>query len=550
MTLIHKLRRGCLWLLAIGGVVVFTPIAIAIFFFSRPSLHSTEFSPDGRFKMEVWLDPMFIAMPGSGGDSNKSGTVYVSNTSGFPLGSASFDMLMNLDTSWETDKVNISGGTWDLPKSDDPNILLFHAAMRGNSLEFTKLLPKVNLQFRTSHNRTFIHAAVIGKNLEIIEQLLQNKVDVNIKDKEGDTALQLATEKNSIPVVKLLLKYGADARERKEIPREIFSDGRQAQGWQETPLLHALEYGHLELAEILIANGADVNVVNRNQTSPLEFAAELGNINLMKQIIDRGASINSQNSNKLLRNVVFGWEKTQLQKQQVIEFMISKGASINSKNSDELLEAVMQQGDKTTPQQKQQAIEFLITKGASLKNSSVLNAAIFHNDGKGDLSIINYLIDRGANVNSSDRLNGSTPIMAIVREFTNSLRPYGNKKNSPEQYQNIIDRMLAKGADINAQDNYGNTSVYEAIVGNRNNLSVIEFLLKRGAKVNIADKYQRTPLMTAVTIPYDESPEDRIKLINLLIENGADVNAKDKDGKTAFDLTNDPIIRQQLQKIK
>jgi ankyrin repeat protein len=330
----------------------------------------------------------------------------------------------------------------------------------------------------------------------------------------------------------------------------MFSDGRPAKGWQETPLLHALEYGHLELAQILIANGADVNVVNRNQTSPLEFAAELGNINLMKQIIDRGASINSQNSNKLLRNVVFGWGKTQLQKQQVIEFLISKGASINSKNSDELLEAVMQQGDKTTPQQKQQAIEFLITKGASLKNSSVLNAAIFHNDGKGDLSVINYLIDRGANVNSSDRLDGSTPIMAIVRELVNSLRPYGNKKNSPEQYQNIIDRMLAKGADINAQDNYGNTSVYEAIVGNRNNLSVIEFLLKRGAKVNTADKYQRTPLMTAVTIPYDKSPEDRIKLINLLIENGADVKARDKDGKTAFDLTNDPIIRQQLQKIK
>jgi ankyrin repeat protein len=404
MTSIHKLRRGCLWLLAISGIVVFTPIAIAIFFFSRPSLHSTEFSPDGRFKMEIWLDPMFVAMPGSGGDSNKSGTVYVSNTSGFPLGSATFDMLMNLDRSWETDKVNVSGRTWDLPKSDDPNILLFHAAMRGNYLEFTKLLPKANLQFRTSHNRTFIHAAVIGKNLEIIEQLLQKKVDVNAKDKEGDTALQLATEHNSIPVVKLLLKYGADAREHKEIPGEISSDGRQAKGWQETPLLHALEYGYLELAQILIENGADVNVRNRNQASPLQLAT-----------------------------------------------------------------------------------------------------------GR-----------------------------------------YG--------YFKIVGLLVAKGADINAQDSFGNTALFTTISSKTaSTFSTSKFLIQRGAKVNIANTSGQTPLMIAANLPDEELSNEeqrqttqklRTDLIQLLMDNDADVNAKDKDGKTAFDLTNDPIIRQQLQKVK
>ena len=54
-------------------------------------------------------------------------------------------------------------------------------------------------------------------------------------------------------------------------------------------------------------------------------------------------------------------------------------------------------------------------------------------------------------------------------------------------------------------------------------------MLENGADVNAVDMFGMTPLMQAAT--YNSNP----KILRTLIENGADVAAKNKEGKTALD---------------
>jgi len=59
-------------------------------------------------------------------------------------------------------------------------------------------------------NDTLLHIAVQEWNTEVMETLLENGADVNAKDKYGNTPLERSINKPYLPVVEVLIKYGAD----------------------------------------------------------------------------------------------------------------------------------------------------------------------------------------------------------------------------------------------------------------------------------------------------------------------------------------------------
>ena len=61
-----------------------------------------------------------------------------------------------------------------------------------------------------------------------------------------------------------------------------------------TALHYAAEYGHLEIAKLLLANGANVNRRDDDKATPLYFAAVGGFVEVARLLLDYGADINAR----------------------------------------------------------------------------------------------------------------------------------------------------------------------------------------------------------------------------------------------------------------
>ena len=61
-----------------------------------------------------------------------------------------------------------------------------------------------------------------------------------------------------------------------------------------TPLHQAADFGRKEVAELLIANGADVNTEDNDGYSPLHYAAMNGLEEIAKLLITKGANVNAK----------------------------------------------------------------------------------------------------------------------------------------------------------------------------------------------------------------------------------------------------------------
>src|SRR5271167_3205108 len=80
-----------------------------------------------------------------------------------------------------------------------------------------------------------------------------------------------------------------------------------------------------------------------------------------------------------------------------------------------------------------------------------------------------------------------------------------------------VERLLVKGANVNARDKYGNTPLHSA--ASYGHKDVAELLIVNGANVNAEAKSGATPLFFAAYYGHRDVAE-------LLIAKGADVNTK------------------------
>ena len=104
-----------------------------------------------------------------------------------------------------------------------------------------------------------IHDAARNGDLAGVQAELDKGADLNAKDESGYTPLYGAVEKGHKEVVELLIAAGADVNVK---------DGE----WGETPLHLAADKGHKEVAELLITAGADVNAKDGGGDTPLDAA--------------------------------------------------------------------------------------------------------------------------------------------------------------------------------------------------------------------------------------------------------------------------------------
>ena len=141
-----------------------------------------------------------------------------------------------------------NNGEFDVLNLSDKkgNTVLHHCVMSGcvDSVEHVIRVPECNVNQLNDEKEAPLHVACKLKNTAAIQLLAANeRCDLSIRDKKGDTALHIAayTESNGIEMVKCLLRSGK-------------CDLNQVNSEHETPLHVACKHRHVGVVEILVAD--------------------------------------------------------------------------------------------------------------------------------------------------------------------------------------------------------------------------------------------------------------------------------------------------------
>ncbi|MEM7457772.1 MAG: ankyrin repeat domain-containing protein [Planctomycetota bacterium] len=167
-------------------------------------------------------------------------------------------------------------------KDDLFNELLFDFVHRGRSDVVNVLIENgVDLEIRNVNGQSILHVAAWNGSNDILDLLIDRLDDVNLPDESGRSPLHSATLGNNIESVRLLIEAGASV------------DGIQDSG---SPLLSAAWWGQTEIANYLIANRADIHRTDSDGNTALHKAVWQGNVGIVERLLSAGADPGVQNN--------------------------------------------------------------------------------------------------------------------------------------------------------------------------------------------------------------------------------------------------------------
>jgi len=124
-----------------------------------------------------------------------------------------------------------------------------------------------------------IATAARDADIAEVRKLIAAGSDVNAREADGTSALLWAAHQASPELVSLLLEAGADPN--------------AANNFGVTPLLEASRYGDAATIKALLDGGADVAGAAREGETPLMAAARAGSVDAVKLLAERGADVNA-----------------------------------------------------------------------------------------------------------------------------------------------------------------------------------------------------------------------------------------------------------------
>lgn len=128
-------------------------------------------------------------------------------------------------------------------------------------------------------------ATMAGVRQRVVDLLAQNRELVSAYSHDGWTPLHLAAFFGNAEIAEILLANGADAQ------------ARSRNNMQNTPLHAAAAGRHNELVSVLLAHNADVNARQHGGWTPLHAAAQNGDSELARLLIAVGADVKARAEN-------------------------------------------------------------------------------------------------------------------------------------------------------------------------------------------------------------------------------------------------------------
>jgi ankyrin repeat protein len=303
-----------------------------------------------------------------------------------------------------------------------------------------------------------------------VAKLLRTKgVDVNAPGADGTTALHWAVLHGDAALATLLIRNRGDVN--------------RPNGVGLSPLVLATQLGSTEMMGLLIDAGADVNGADHAGETPLMTAVRQPGSAPAKLLLDHGAKVDATDA-------TFGQTALMIAAREgnaaAVELLIARGADVNA-------------GIKVRPGARPRMQnegggshgEGIIRMGVPIQGAKPPQpggmTALIYAARDGRLAVVKQLLDAGARIDQAD-VNGQTPLLMAAMS--------GQLETAK--------LLIARGANVSAQDWYGRSPVWAAI--DYRNLVINE--------PNKDNGVDRPPVL---------------ELIRLLLERGADPNARVKE---------------------
>ena len=363
------------------------------------------------------------------------------------------------------------------------------AAMRGDVAAVRALLAKkVNVNAPQNDGATALHWAVQRGNVDLVNLLVRSGANVTAATREGVTPLWMASLNGDAAALGALIEAGADPNEKLPLGR--------------TPLMIASRTGNVAAMAVLLDKGADPNAKDTLRgTTPVMWAADEGHAPAIKLLIDRGADLKAR-SNPAPRGRGPALGKANDPRKQVA----AQGAALAAGRALDLGDLSALGGGRGI--------------GGGGGGGRGRGAARGRGDGANfDQDDAAVAAGIGRNRNAPSDGGELTPLVYAVR---------ANDFDS-------VKVLLDAGADVNQTTGYGWSPLLVATQNRYYELG--KYLLDRGANPNLGNKGDWVPLYLATDnrniesgdYPVRKGDMDHLDFIRLLLDKGANVNARLKD---------------------
>lgn len=119
--------------------------------------------------------------------------------------------------------------------------------------------------------------AIESDNVQKVHEILAIGVDVNCMNEDGEFPLKTACWLGNREIVELLIENGADVNLADESEFD-------------TSLMMASRHGHAEIVRLLLKNAVDVNAQDDYDNTSLTRAAEWGHLEVVRLLLENGAN--------------------------------------------------------------------------------------------------------------------------------------------------------------------------------------------------------------------------------------------------------------------